>query len=609
MDKKNTTIGVILLVAAFASLYFGAQMAPAPSPAAPELAPQNAPMPTAGNAAPSPGTVGAPATSPSDATFAAVVRDNAGATVTTLANDVIEVRFTDFGGAIRDVAFRTYSAEQNQAAPYVFNEVHADPLLGFTDFPGLDRSARYTLVSVSATEVVYRALFENRLEVTRRYTVRAPGDTSADPYRIRHETTIRNLTDLSAPLPRATLSLGTASLVNTNDVGQYLNAATYDGEDTHFTDRGELEGGGFLSWIGMRDGAPRPFVDKPGAVNWAAVKNQFFASVYTPVVPGVGLVARRVELPPFPGSTRPNIGLTAVARFELPILAAGASTSLEGELYVGPKEYRRLAKFEQMEDRVMQYDRYFFNRMFFSGYIAPFMNTLMNWTHGMTGNWGVAIILMTLILKIVTLPFTLAASRSAKRMQKLQPLMQAVREKHKDNPQKLNQATIELFKEHKVNPMGGCLPVLITIPLFVGFFTMLQGTAELRFQGFLWAFDLSAPDTVFRLFGLPLNIMPLLMGATMVYQMKLTPMAPGSGDAAQMQATMMKIMPIVFTLICYNFAAALALYSTVNGVFTIIQQVLVNKFTKDEPIASETAPVRTGGNPWKPVKNVTPKKK
>jgi YidC/Oxa1 family membrane protein insertase len=603
MDKKNTTIGVLLLVAAFASLYFGAQMAPAPSQPAPELAPQNAPMPTAGNAAPSPGTVGAPATSPSDATFAAVVRDNAGATVTTLANDVIEVRFTDFGGAIRDVAFRTYTAEQNQTAPYVFNEVHADPLLGFTDFPGLDRSARYTLVSATATEVVYRAIFENRLEVTRR-------DTSADPYRIKHETTIRNLTELTAPLPRATLSLGTASLVNTSDVGQYLNAATYDGEDTHFTDRGELEGGGFLSWIGMRDGSPKPFVNKPGVVNWAAVKNQFFASVYTPVVPGVGLVARRVELPPFPGSTRPNIGLTAVARFELPILAAGASTSLEGELYVGPKEYRRLAKFEQKEDRVMQYDRYFFNRIFLSGYVAPFMNTLMNWTHGMTGNWGVAIILMTLILKIVTLPFTLAASRSAKRMQKLQPLMQAVREKHKDNPQKLNQATIELFKEHKVNPMGGCLPVLITIPLFVGFFTMLQGTAELRFQGFLWAFDLSAPDTVFRIFGLPLNIMPLLMGATMVYQMKLTPMAPGSGDAAQMQATMMKIMPIVFTLICYNFASALALYSTVNGVFTIIQQVLVNKFTKDEPIASETAaPARTGGNPWKPVKNVTPKKK
>lgn len=611
MDKKNTTIGVILLIAAFASLYFGARMAPPPPTSTPELAPQTAPLPTADNAAPGPATAGALASSPTDANFAAVSRDNADATVTTLANDVFEIRFTDFGGAIRDVAFKQYRAEQGVDAPYVFNAVHADPLLAFTDFPGLDRSARYTLVSASATEVVYRAVFENRLEVTRRYRIRAPGDTSADPYRIRHETTIRNLGDGAAPLPRATLSLGTAALVNANDVGQYLNAATFDGEDTHFTDRGELEGGGFLSWIGLRDGAPKPFADKPGVVNWAAIKNQFFASVYTPDQPGVGLVARRVELPPFVGSTRPHVGLTAVARFELPVLAAKADTTLAGELYVGPKEYRRLSKFEQKEDRVMQYDRYFFNRIFLSGYVAPFMNTLMNWTHGWTGNWGVAIILMTLILKVVTLPFTLAASRSAKRMQKLSPLMQEIREKHKDNPQKLNQATLELFRAHKVNPMGGCLPILITIPLFVGFFTMLQGTAELRFQGFLWAHDLSAPDTVARILGFPLNIMPLLMGATMIYQMKLTPMSPGAGDAAQMQATMMKIMPIVFTLICYNFASALALYSTVNGIFTIVQQVLVNKFSKDEPLPSEVAAAtpRAGGNPWKPVKNVTPKKK
>lgn len=612
MDKKNTTIGALLLIAAFASLYFGARMAPPPptTPVAPEIAPQTAPLPTAGNTAPSPGTAGAPASSPADATFAALVRDNADATITTLANDLIEVRLTDFGGAIRDVALLRYPVEQGRPEPYVFNALHADPLLAFTDFPGLDRTTRYTLVSATATEAVYRAVFENRLEVTRRYTVRAPGDTSGDPYRIHHETTIRNLTDGSAPLPRATLSLGTASLVNANDIGQYLNVATYDGEDAHFTDRGELEGGGLLSWIGLRDGAPKPFVDKPGVVNWAAVKNQFFASVYTAAQPGVGVVVRRIELPPFAGSTRPNIGLTGSARFELPVLAPAASATLAGELYVGPKEYRRLARFEQREDRVMQFDRYFFNRIFLSGYIAPFMNTLMNWTHGWTGNWGVAIVLMTLILKIVTLPFTLAASRSAKRMQKLQPLMQAVREKHKDNPQKLNQATIEIFKEHKVNPMGGCLPILITIPLFVGFFTMLQGTAELRFQGFLWARDLSAPDTVLRIFGLPLNIMPLLMGATMIYQMRLTPMTPGAGDAAQMQMTMMKIMPIIFTLICYNFAAALALYSTVNGIFTIIQQVLVNKFTKDDPApAAAAASPRPGGNPWKPVKNVTPKKK
>jgi len=596
MDKKNTTIGVLLLIAAFASLYFGARFAPPPPPA-PEFGPQSAPLPGSPNQAPTPGQAGAPMTSPSDATFAAVVSDNAAATVTTLINDVMEVRFTDFGGAIRDVAFRDYAAQQGSREPYVFNAVRADPILAFTELDGLDKRVRYTLVSRTTREVVYRAVFENRIEVTRRYVLRAAGDTAGDPYRVFHETIFRNITDASTGLARASFSLGTTALVSTNDYGQFLNVAVHDGKDAHFTDRGELEGGGFLSWFGLKDGSPKPYIDRPGVVQWAAIKNQFFASIYTPNQNGSGVVTRRVELPALLGSGRPNIGLTSTVRFELPNLAPGASASLDGELYVGPKEYRRLAKLGKDEDRVMQYDRFFFNRMFFSGYIAPFMNTLMNWTFDWTGNWGVAIVLMTLILKIVTLPFTLAASRSAKRMQKLQPLMKEVREKYKDNPQKLNQA------------MGGCLPILITIPLFVGFFTMLQGTAELRYQSFLWSADLSAPDTVLRIMGLPLNIMPLLMGATMVFQMRLTP-TPTTDNA---QAMIFKLMPVVFTLICYNFATALALYSTVNGIFTIIQQVLVNKFTKDVPLATPVKKTDDGvpvGNPWKkPTKNVTPKKK
>jgi YidC/Oxa1 family membrane protein insertase len=277
------------------------------------------------------------------------------------------------------------------------------------------------------------------------------------------------------------------------------------------------------------------------------------------------------------------------------------STAIKGDLYVGPKEYMRLAKFAHREDKVMQFDSNWYSRMFLGGYVAPFLNWLMNQMHRIVGNWGLAIILMTLLLKFVSLPFTLAASRSAKRMQKLQPLMAAVREKYKDNPKKLNEATMELFKEHKVNPVGGCLPILITMPLFIGFFTMLQGTAELRFQPFLWASDLSGPDTIAHIFGLPINILPLLMGTTMFFQMRLTPTAPSVDNT---QAKMMQFMPFLFTLICYNFSCALALYSTINGAFTIVQQLLVNKYAKvDDPALPATGP---GG---RPVKNVTPKKK
>jgi len=594
MDKKNTVIGAALLVAAFVSLYVGQRFAP-PPPRAPVVSQRSAPA--AISTVPANSTAPA-APAPADATFAAIATDNAGATITTLANDFIEVRLTDFGGAIRDVAFKKFAAELGQPQPYVFNQPHADPLLAFTEesFPDLGRTTRYQLVSSTPTEAVFRAVAGNRFEVTRRYSVRAPGDTSGDPYIVRHETTFRNLTNEAAALPRATLSLGTASLVSLNDYGQYLNVATYDGNSTQFTDRGELEGAGFIGRMFGKDTTPKAFVEKSGTIVWAAVKNQFFASIFTADKPGQAVITRRIDLPPFPGAPRANIGLTGAERFDLPLLAAGASAQLAGDLYVGPKEYPRLAKLAHNEDGVMQYGRYLYSRIFLSGYVAPFMNSLMHWTHRWVYNWGLAIVLMTLIIKIVSLPFTLAASRSAKRMQKFQPEIAKLKEKYKDNPQKLNQATLALFKEHKINPMGGCLPMLITMPLFIGFFTMLQSSAELRFQGFLWAPDLSVPDTVMRLFGFPLNIMPLLMGATMLFQMRLTPQP--TVDNAQVK--MMKFMPVIFTLFCYSFSCALALYSTINGLFTIGQQLVINRMKDDEP-----APA--AGTPG--MKNVTPAKK
>lgn len=602
MDKKNTIIGVGLLLAAFAAMVVTSKLAP-PPPEAPALINPTSPSPMADNVAPeATGAATAPASSPRDATFAPLATSQRDAVVTTLANDFVEVRLTNFGGAIREVAFKRYAMTVDSEEPFVFNAQRVNPILAITNIPGLGPDTAYELVSATRTQVVYRTVLEGRLEVTRTYRLAAPGDESRDPYRVRHDTTVRNLADNGTPEMLANFSLGTASLVSVNDYGQYLNVAAYDGEDATYTDRDELQGGGFLAMIGLKDGSPKAVIEKPSIVIWSAVKNQFFASLYTGDQPGSATITRRVELPPFPGSTKPNTGLTGDVRYSLAATAPGATTTLGGELYVGPKEYTRLRDFEHDEAKVMQFDRFFFNRIFLSGILAPLMNMLMVTTHNWVGNWGMAIVWMTLLLKLITLPFTLAASRSAKRMAKLQPQMKEVREKYKDNPQKMNQATIAIFKENKVNPMGGCIPILITIPLFIAFFAMLQGTAELRFQPFLWVTDLSAPDTVARIFGLPLNIMPLLMGATMVFQMRLTP-TPTTDNA---QAMMMKFMPIVFMLFCYNFAAGLALYSTVNGVFTIAQQMAVNKFTKDEPVV---APAITSSGKARRTKNVTPRKK
>lgn len=599
MDKKNLTIGATLLIAAFAVFIFAPKSAPPTTPNNAQIAtaPSTPAAGTTGNA-----TIAAPAPAPTT-NFATINRDAANAKVTVLANDFIEARLTNFGGAIRDVAFKKYAEVQGKPDPYVFNHLHEDPILALTDYPGLGRDVAYELVSATPKEVVYRAVVDGKVEVTRRYWLTDDSKPGGDPYRLRHETTFRNLTNASLPLPTPALSLGTATLVNANDYGQYLNVTSYDGDNPTYTDRGELEGGGIGSMFGAGK-PPIPVLRKPGTVVWAAVKNQFFTSIYTPDQPGAGIIVRRIELPPFPDSARPNIGITGATRFELPALPANGTAKLGGALYVGPKEYKRLAKFEHNEDRVMQYARGY-NKIFLSGVVAPLENTLLNaahkWLGTWAGSWGVAVILMTLMLKIISLPFTLAASRSAKRMAKLQPELQALREKHKDNPQKLQAATMELFKAHKVNPVGGCVPVLITMPLFFGFYAMLAGAAELRFQPFLWAPDLSAPDTIAHIFGFPVNIMPLLMGVTMIVQMRLTPQ-PAVDNA---QATMMKFMPLIFIAFCYSFSCALALYSTINGLFTIGQQLVINRMRDDgDPAAATTK--RPGG---KPIKNVTPRKK
>lgn len=591
MDKKNTLIGVSLLIAAFATLYFSSKFSP-PSP--PRPAPEVTKLPGAQQS-----PAASHPTSPSDAAFAAVTKPVSEAKTVVLSNDRIEVRLSNYGAAIQNVALKHYLNELSKpGVPYVINRDHAEPALALMDFPGLDRRAGYEIVKQTDREVVFRAIWDGRVEVLRRYELPAgDGDAKNDPYQVRYETTFRNLTEQPVVLPRAQLSVGTAAPVNADDHGLYLATGYNSGKDHETIKRSSLEGGGFLSWFGVGSKGPIPFIETTTSIAWASVQNQFFVTLLTPDKPGSGMISRRVELPAFPGTVTTAIGMTGAARFDLPALTPKGETKLAGLFYAGPKEYKRLSnpeifKFDQ--DAVMDFG--------FFAFFSKILLTLMTWIHSGIPNWGVAIVLTTLLLKIVFLPLTLSASKSAKRMQKIQPEMQALREKFKDNPQKMQLETMELFKKHKVNPMGGCFPILITIPFFIGFFSMLQSTAELRFQSFLWAADLSAPDTIATVFGIPLNIMPILMGATMVIQMQLTPQP----TVDNVQAKMFKFMPYIFALFCYNFSCALSLYSTVNGIFTIGQQLVINRM-KDKEDAP--APATVVGASGRKVKNVTPGKK
>jgi YidC/Oxa1 family membrane protein insertase len=602
VDKKNTFIGALLFIAAFCILIYSQKYAPkrpAPAEIQREVSREIASNPPSATVPGAQGSPQAPAiqASSGEPAFTTAQADQSGAAVTQLSNGFVEVNFTEAGGAIRDVAFKKYPAALHRPDPFIFNELHASPMLAFVAMPGLDRSTRYQLVSKSATDIVYRTVLDSRIEVTRRYIVSPDKGPGTDPYIIRSETTLRNLTDAAAVPMRVKLSVGTAAPSNALDTGLQLMTEYSNGKDQIKVPRSSLEASGGL--LGYKAHDAQSVITGDGPVAWASVKNQFFAAILTPDDPAAGFETRRIKLlNELPDADKRAYGVMGAVDFDVPALAAHTQQTMAGNFYVGPKEYPRLSNsdvFKKDEDRIMDFGNSIFR------FCAAILITLMSWIHGWTASWGIAIILTTLTLKLVFVPITLAQSRTSRRTQKAMPELKALKEKYKDNPQKLQTATMELYKRHKINPVAGCIPMLLTIPFFWAFFSMLRSAAELRFAPFLWAHDLSAPDTV-AVLSLPiigilnLNVLPILLGAVNFFQMRVTPQP--SVDNAQMK--IMKFMPIMFVAFYYNWPCALSLYSTVNGLFTIGQQLLVNR-TKD---TQDVAPAKPG----KHVKNVTPRK-
>ena len=198
------------------------------------------------------------------------------------------------------------------------------------------------------------------------------------------------------------------------------------------------------------------------------------------------------------------------------------------QYYIGPKKYGALSRHGQHMVDVMEF-----------GFWAPVGKMLLQMMNGIhrflwPHNYGIAIILLTIIIRVVFWPVTHKSTESMRKMQEIQPLVTAVRQKYKDKPQKQQQEIMALYKEHKVNPLGGCLPMLIQIPVFIALFVVLRSAIELRFARFLWIRDLSEPENLLAgvlPFGLSLNILPVIMAATMAWQQKLTPVRRRSQPA------------------------------------------------------------------------------
>ena len=235
-------------------------------------------------------------------------------------------------------------------------------------------------------------------------------------------------------------------------------------------------------------------------------------------------------------------------------VAPGASASTNSRLYAGPKLRNQLGAIATGLDLSVDYGM-------FTVVAAP-MHSILTWFHGLTGNWGLAIILVVLLINVVLYKLNAAQYRSGAKMRKLKPRMDALKERYGDDKQKLQQATMELYKKEKVNPVAGCLPLLVQIPVFFALYTVLRESVELRQAPFIgWIHDLSAPDPYF--------VLPVIYMGVMVLTQRMMPMT-ASMDATQ--AKIMKWMPIVYPVFFAFFPAGLVLYYTVNGLARLAQQ-------------------------------------
>jgi len=303
-------------------------------------------------------------------------------------------------------------------------------------------------------------------------------------------------------------------------------------------------------------------------VNWVGFRDRFFSLI---VVPEYKVSGYSIE---YINEKKLAIGFDVQSENNNEI-------SYSSLIFAGPEITDILKKYNLLEIK-----RYY--RSGFFDAVAKAIDHTMNMIYKVIPNWGVCIILISIIIYLATYPLTIRSLVSMKKMQALQPLMKKIQEKHKNSPQKANQEIMELYKEHKINPLGGCLPMLLQMPIFVGLYQVLWRSVSFKGADFLWIKDLSLPDRIFILpasfpiIGNEINILPILMIFIMFYQQKLTSANMASSDPMQVQQQkmMMFIFPLMLGFLFYRFASGLTLYFTMFYLLSTITQLKISRETK-----------------------------
>lgn len=591
MDKKSwiiVTICCALLGVQFylnnehkkeqeAAQALAAQRTPAQTAGAP-AAPAT-PAAAAAQPAASPQTVAeqartAPAGAPREIASLAV-RDGDG-------NPVARFAFSDVGGSVRyaemsgkainsiDAVLKNHDVRLNEGASFGVGNLMYN--LGEQAAPIYDNTV-YSVTAQTPTMVELTGRTpDGRLTICKQYSLKpvSKEEERAHRYMLTLNIKVQNNTSEDLAYANWGLFAGSSYPISQAEGERYTYIVAADADSFHKNAESHFHG----MFSGDKS---REYKTDFNNLSWAGVMNQYYATLVIPAKDSTcGAVYSEpgnFNLEHENANVKGVSAAVGLPAFDLPRrteTAPGGLKTFRYDLYIGPKLNQMLSEMPFGIDRVMDYG--------WLTLISVPMNWLINLFHGWFGNWGWAIIGMTIVVRGLIWPLHRKSFMAMKRMSLVQPKIQELKEKYGDDKQKINMETMKIYQQYGINPASGCLPMFLQIPIFFAFFYVLQTAAEFRGQPFIfWIHDLSQPDTVGHLFGIPINVLPLIMAVTMVIQMKLTPKA---GDPTQQK--IMAFMPLMFFFFCYSYPSALALYWTTQNIISIGQSYLIRKMPMPE---------------------------
>ena len=569
--KMNRTEWIVVIICALSLGWWMTRTTPPPPPAAattPEIKPGDAPA--------TPATPATPTTPPvKEETNDITSQDGEG-------NKSAEYTFTDIGGGLKQVKILSgqFAGKTEQTINYAPNYGKLQPIGALSTAPGSVETLAYTMEAKTDKSITY-SVIDNGLKITKIWQlaeVPSGSKLTEEGYGYLWNLTVTLTNTLDQPKTgQYYLYSGLIGRLTSNPNSLPPAGSWYADGDAVELPYSEFDNSGFM---GMGERAPTPIIEENlEEMTFTGIHNEYYTVLVQPDEVKVGAKTKtwfqRQWITQDEDGKFSGHGIEGGVGFDSFNLAKDQSYTWRGSVYVGPRSGTVLNKLGGELRQSMHYGMF---RMLGRAFLG-----ILNWFFIHTNSYGIAIVLLTLFVRICIWPLHIKATRAMKRMSLLAPLMKDIREKHKDEPQKMNVEVMKLYREYGVNPLGGCLPLLFQFPIFLGYFAMMKCAVEMRGHSFLWVPDLSLPDTVAHIAGFPINLLPIVMTITMYIQMKVSPQ-PSLADNPQMQMQMkiFKIMPFLFMFFCYSYASALALYWTVQNIISIGQTMLLQRFPEPE---------------------------